>query len=58
MAEPSGDAALVDGKKMNKSRRRYRQFALLAQEFCPGAGSGPLLDCGCGLGYFTLTALK
>ena len=56
MSEKTVARAYANAKKRQKSRRRHHQLDLLTQEFCPEAKRGPLLDCGCGLGYFTLTA--
>lgn len=58
MAEKINAPGPVNTKKLDKSRHRCHQLDLLTQAFCPGANSGPLLDCGCGLGYFTLAALE
>jgi ubiquinone/menaquinone biosynthesis C-methylase UbiE len=58
MAEQIVAPTTANPKRWHKSRRRSHQLERLTQEFCPEAHLGPLLDCGCGLGYFTLAALE
>lgn len=50
--------ALLDAKKLRKSRTRWNQVAEALRTFGTGLDRGPILDCGCGIGDFVLEGLR
>jgi ubiquinone/menaquinone biosynthesis C-methylase UbiE len=49
---------ILEPKKFEKSNNRWNQFASALNEIHKRALDGPLLDVGCGIGYFVYSGLK
>lgn len=49
---------ILDPVKLNKGRSRWNQFAATLGTIDPGLLQGPMLDLGCGAGYFVLEGLQ
>ena len=50
--------AILDPVKFHKSRSRWNQFAATVAKIDKDLLPGPILDAGCGVGYFVLEGLR
>ena len=50
--------AILDPVKFHKSRSRWNQFAAAIEKIDKDLLQGPILDAGCGVGYFVLEGLQ
>lgn len=49
---------IIDEKRMKKSKNRWNQFTAAVKEIHQDALKGPVLDFGCGMGYFVYYGLS